>query len=101
MGAKQIAEHALAVPLAIGPGGIEEIAPQAHRFVECGTGTRVIGAGPATEAPHAVADFTDLPAESAEAPVTHVAQIQTSDGAVMAPPASPVFTVPTGSISIK
>src|SRR5512147_914842 len=63
VGANELAEHALALPVAVSPGGVEEVAAEPNGFVECLTSLVVVGSGPAGESPHPVAHFAHGPAE--------------------------------------
>src|SRR6516165_9594832 len=69
MGSEGFAEQLFAVPVAVGPGGVEEIAAKSDGTVEGTEGLGIVGAGPAGHTPHAVADFADLPVGAAESAV--------------------------------
>ena len=59
------------LPVAVGPGGVEEVAAERDRPVERAQRLLVVGSGPAAHAPHAVADLGDLPAGAAERAIAH------------------------------
>src|SRR5262249_25583094 len=65
IGAQGFAEELFAVAVAVGPGSVKKIAAEIDRTVERGERFGVVGAGPASHAPHAVADFADLPVGTA------------------------------------
>ncbi len=71
MSLQRLAQQPLAMPVAVGPGRIEEVASELDRPVERRERLLVVAAGPPCHAPHAVADFSDLPAGPAKRPITH------------------------------
>src|SRR5678816_1503830 len=71
MRSHELSEEALAHTVAVGPRGVEEVAAQANRVVQCLACELVVRAGPACEAPHSVANLAHPPAESAEIPIAH------------------------------
>ena len=64
-------QQLLAVTIAVGLGGVEEVDAFRHGQLERRHRFLVLGAGPATHAPHAETDFADLPAEPPKSPMTH------------------------------
>src|ERR1043166_6477949 len=70
IGSQGFAEELFAVAVAIGPGGVKEIAAQIKRARERRERSSVVEPGPPRHAPHAVADFADLPAGSSESAIT-------------------------------
>ena len=54
---RRAAEQPLAVPAAVGPRGVEEVAAARDGVVEGLVRLPVVGPGPASHAPHAVADL--------------------------------------------
>src|SRR5262249_16743496 len=59
------------VAFAVDPGGVEEVAAKVHRALEGGEGFGVVGAGPCAHAPHAVAEFANLPVGPSKAAEVH------------------------------
>ena len=70
--AEILAEQLLAVALAIGEGGVEEVAAERHAAIERGEGPGVLRAGPPAHAPHPVADVRHLPPEPTERAIPHI-----------------------------
>ena len=66
-----VAEEPLAPALAIGVGGVEEVAAPLDRAVQGPPRLLVVGAGPSGHAPHPVADLGDLPAQTSERSEAH------------------------------
>src|SRR4029077_20852360 len=71
VGAQRLAEQRLALAGAVDPGGVEEGAAERERAIERAQRLGIVGPGPPAHAPHAVADFRDLPAGAAEAAIAH------------------------------
>src|SRR5581483_6885468 len=69
--ADQLTEYLLAASLALGQRGIEEIATQINGQPESRPSLLVVTAGPASQAPHAVTNFADLPAQPPKRTVLH------------------------------
>ena len=65
-------QESLAPAVAVGVRGVEEVAPELDRGIEGLSRLRVLGAGPARHAPHAVADLGDPPAQTSEGSEAHV-----------------------------
>ena len=68
---QRLAEQLLAASHAVGVRGIEEVAPELDRAIERSSRLLIVRAGPPAHAPHAVADFGDLPARPAESAILH------------------------------
>ena len=64
-------EQLLAVALAVGPGRVEEVAAELDGPLERAQRLVVVRAGPARQAPHAVADLADRPARPPKGAVVH------------------------------
>ncbi len=71
MRAHELSEEPLAVPVAIRPRRVEEVAAEGHGAPQGLARLVVIGARPAAHPPHAVADVAHEPAEPSEAPEVH------------------------------
>ncbi len=69
--ANELAEKPLARAVAVGERGVEEVTAEIDRELERRPGLLVVGAGPPTHPPHAVADLADLPPRPTEAPIPH------------------------------
>ena len=70
IGAEGFAEKLFAVAVAIGPGGVKEIASEIDGTLERSERLGVVRTGPASHPPHAVTDFADLPVGTTEGAVT-------------------------------
>src|SRR5215470_4850715 len=70
IGAQGFAKECFAVAFAVRPCGVKEIAAEIDGALERGQRFRIVGPGPAAHAPHAVADFANLPAGSSEGAIT-------------------------------
>ena len=71
IGAEDFSEKLLAVAVAVGPRGVKEIAAEIDGALEGRERFGVVRAGPAGHAPHAVANFADVPSGAAEAAIVH------------------------------
>jgi hypothetical protein len=71
IGAKNLSEKLFAVAVAIGPGGIEKISSKIDGTLQRRERFFIFRAGPTGHAPHAVANFTDVPSGAAESAVVH------------------------------
>jgi len=71
VGAENFGEDLFAAAVAVGPGGVEEIAAEIDGALEGVEGFGVVRAGPAGESPHAVTNFTDVPSGAAELAIVH------------------------------
>src|SRR6266516_3019298 len=69
---QRLAEELLALAAAVGPGRIEEITTEGERAIERAQRLLVIRPAPAGHAPHAVADFRDLPAGASKPAIAHI-----------------------------
>src|SRR5690606_5424190 len=69
----QLAEQPLAVPRAVGPGRVEEVAAELDGPAQRLARLFVVRAFPLAHAPHAITDFAHLPAGSPESTVLHEA----------------------------
>src|SRR5262249_52330537 len=69
---EHLSEQLLALAVAVGEGGVEEIAAERDGALERGQRLVVVRAGPAAHTPKAVADFGDRPSESAERTREHL-----------------------------
>src|SRR6266487_4327798 len=69
---QRLAEELFALAGAVSPGRIEEITAEGERAIERAQRLFVIRPAPAGHAPHAVADFRDLPAGASEPAIAHI-----------------------------
>ena len=68
---ERLAEQLLAASHAVGVCGVEEVAAELDGAIERSARLVIVGAGPAAHAPHAVADFGDLPVGTSKASIAH------------------------------
>src|SRR5436305_7014753 len=64
-------EQRLAMPLAVGPSRVEEVAAEFDRALKRLQRLFVVRAAPTAHAPHAVSYLADLPTRAPESPVSH------------------------------
>jgi hypothetical protein len=69
--ANELTEEALADAAAVCPSGIEEVASEAYRLVECLTREVVVRAGPPGQPPHPIPDLADAPSQPPECSIVH------------------------------
>ena len=81
---RTFAEKLFAVAVAVGPGGVEEIAAEIDGALERIERLGVFRAGPAGDAPHAVANFTDVPSGLAKAAIVHGGVLLVRAGTIIA-----------------
>ena len=79
-------EQLLAVPVAVAPGRVEEVAAQVDRALQRRrSDSSSSDAGPAGHAPHAVADLADLPAQPAKRAILHLQPFYAQPSGARAP----------------
>ncbi len=71
VGAQNFSEDLFAAAVAVGPGGVKEIAAEIDGALQGIERFGIVGAGPAGESPHAVTNFTDIPSGAAEFAIVH------------------------------
>src|SRR4030095_12181406 len=80
IGTQSFAEEFFAVAVAVGPGGVKEVAAEVDRTLERGERFRVVGAGTGSHAPNSLSDFADLPVGAAESAVTQASLLRGRTG---------------------
>src|SRR6266852_4610888 len=68
---QQRAQEMLAMALAIGPRGIEEVHAHIHSLLKRSHRFVIIGTGPVSHPPHPVSDLAHFPARAPERPILH------------------------------